>query len=136
MKVYVDSDVLLDVLLGREAFVAESSQILTLCEAREAIGCTTALAIANIYYVLSRYDKRNARKAIKALREILKVLPVSDNEIGRSLESKFKDFEGGVQNFVAENSDCEVIITRNKKDYMASRLQVLTPNEYVLRHND
>jgi len=69
---------------------------------------------------------------MKTLREILKVLPVSDSEIGRSLDSKFNDFEDGVQNFTAENHDCDFIITRNKKDYAYSRLKVSTPNEYLL----
>jgi len=132
MKSYVDSDVILDVLLGREAFLCESSQVLNRCERRDMTGCTTALAIANIYYILRRYDANSAKNAIKTLRDIFTVLPVSDSEIGRSLDSKFKDFEDGVQNYVAENHHCDLIITRNKKDYMHSRLKVLTPNEYVL----
>jgi len=132
MKAYIDSDVILDVLLGRDDFLSESGQILHLCETGKMTGCTTVLAIANIYYILNRYDTKNARKAINALREIFKVLPVSDNEIGRSLDSKFKDFEDGVQNYTAENHDCNLIMTRNKKDYTCSRLKVLTPNEYLL----
>jgi len=132
MKAYVDSDVLLDVLLGRDAFVCESSQILDLCETHEITGCTTVLAIANIYYILNRYDTKSTKKAIKLLREIFKVLPVFDHEIGRSLDSNFKDFEDGVQNFTAENNNCDFIITRNKKDYAHSRLKVVTPHEYLL----
>ncbi len=132
MKAYVDSDVILDVLLGRDAFVCESGQILDLCETHKITGCTTAFAIANIYYILARYDVKNVKKAVKLLRTILDVLPVSDHEIGRSLDSGFKDFEDGVQNFTAENHGCDVIITRNKKDYAYSRLQVVTPDEYLL----
>jgi len=132
MKAYVDSDVLLDVLLGRDAFLAESSQLLNLCEIHEVEGCTTALAIANIYYILRRYDTKNARLAIQSLREILQVLPASDNEIAQSLNSKFKDFEDGVQNYIAENHACACIITRNKKDYTHSQLKVFTPKEYLL----
>lgn len=61
MKAYVDSDVILDVLLGREVFECESGQILDLCEKGELIGCTTVLAIANIYYILNRYDAKNTK---------------------------------------------------------------------------
>jgi predicted nucleic acid-binding protein len=132
MKVYVDSDVILDVLLGREAFLCESSQVLNLCETRKIIGCTTSLAIANMHYILCRYDSKRAKKAIQSLMEIFKVLPVFDKEIDKSLNSKFKDFEDGVQNFVAEKHDCSLIITRNKKYYFNSQLKVLTPNEYLL----
>jgi len=132
MKAYIDSDVILDVLLARKAFLPASSHILNLCENREINGCTTALAIANIYYILNRYDIKNAKKAIRVLREIFSILPVSDHEIGRSLDSRFKDFEDGVQNFTAEHHECDTIITRNKKDYAYSRLKVLMPDEYLL----
>ena len=129
MKAYIDSDVILDVLMGREAFLAESSQILNLCETHQISGCTTTLAIANIYYILSRYDSASAKTAITSLRDILDELPVSDKEIGQSLNSKFKDFEDGVQNFVAEHHAYGYIITRNKKDYAHSSLKILTPKE-------
>jgi len=132
MKAYIDSDVILDVLLGRENFLCESSQVLSRCETRDMIGCTTALAIANMHYILRRYDAMRAKKAIQSLREIFKVLPVSDCEIGESLHSKFKDFEDGVQNFVAENHGCNLVISRNIKDYVSSQLKVLTPGEYLL----
>jgi len=132
MKVYVDSDVILDVLLGRDVFLCESSQILNRCERGEMLGCTTALAIANIHYILRRYDAKKAKKAIQSLRDIFNILPVSDREIGQSLDSNFKDFEDGVQNFVVGNYGCSLVLTRNKKDYVSSLLKVLTPKEYLL----
>jgi len=132
VKAYIDSDVILDVLLGRKDFLYASSQILNLCETREITGCTTVLAIANMHYILSRYDAGDAKKAVQSLREIFDVLPVSDREIGKSLNSQFKDFEDGVQNFVAEEHDCSLVLTRNKKDFVHSQLKVLTPNEYLL----
>jgi len=62
------------------------------------------------------------------------VLPVTDEEIGKSLQSTFKDFEDAAQNFVAEKRACNCIITRNKKNYAHSQLKVFTPKEYLLTH--
>ena len=132
MKAYIDSDVILDVLLAREAHLHASSQILDRCETGIIRGCTTALAIANIYYILRCYDATRAKRAIQSIRAILTVLPVSDREIELALQAPFKDFEDGVQNFVAEAHHCRWILTRNKKDYAGSALKVLTPNEYLL----
>ena len=132
MKAYIDSDIILDVFLARERFVNESSQILSLCENRHIIGCSTALAVANIYYIMNRFDKSKSKKAIKYLRDILKILPVTDNELARSLDSKFTDFEDGIQNFTAENAECDIIITRNVKDYKTSKLEVKTAAEFLL----
>ncbi len=132
MKAYIDSDVILDVILGREEFIVESSQIMNECETRELDGHTTVLALTNIFYILNRYNSANAKKAIQTLREILIVMPVTDIELGKAFDSSFKDFEDGVQNFTAGHHGCKIILTRNKKDYSHSRLRVLTPDEYLL----
>jgi predicted nucleic acid-binding protein len=133
VKAYIDSDVILDVLLGRKEFLSSSSQVINHCEMGKMEGCSTVLALANIFYILNRYHSARARKAIQALRELLTILPVTDLEIGKALTSAFKDFEDGVQNFTAEQHGCEFIITRNKKDFSRSQLQVLTPDEYLLQ---
>jgi len=133
VKAYIDSDVILDVLLGREEFLAVSSQTMNECEALELEGHTTVLALTNILYILNRYNSAIAKKAIQTLREILVVMPVTDIELGNALDSRFKDFEDGIQNFTAEHHGCEIIITRNKRDYSYSRLRVLTPDEYLLQ---
>jgi len=133
VKAYIDSDVILDVLLERYEFFPASSQIMNSCEVRRVDGHTTVLALANMFYILNRYNSANAKKAIQALREILTILPVTDLEIGKALASRFKDFEDGVQHFTAECHGCEIIITRNKKDFSNSRLRVLTPDEYLLQ---
>lgn len=133
MKAYIDSDVILDVLLGREEFLSSSSRIMNNCEIREIDGHTTILALANIFYILNRYNSANAKKAIQTLREILEILPVTDLELGKALNSDFKDVEDGMQYFTAEHHGCEIIITRNKKDFAQSRLRVLTPDEYLLQ---
>ncbi|MCK5520512.1 MAG: PIN domain-containing protein [Candidatus Marinimicrobia bacterium] len=131
MKVYIDSDIILDIFLNRELFVSESSQILSLCEDKHIIGYTTTLALANIYYLLNKFDKNKSIKALEYLREILIVLAISDEELGLSINSKFKDFEDGIQNFAAEKANCEIIITRNIKDYRTSKLDIKTANEFL-----
>ena len=133
MRAYIDADVILDVLLGREDFVKESSIVLNLCENRTIIGHTTTLALANIYYIFRKIDNKKAKNGIKKLRIILKVLPITDNEFGLALDSKFKDFEDAVQNFAAEKGDCELIITRNVKDFKQSRIKAITPKELLMK---
>ncbi len=133
MKVYIDSDVILDVLLGREKFATESSQILNLSEKGLISGTTTLLAIANIYYILRRYDNKKAIKSIKTLREILQVMPLTDKELLMALNSNFKDFEDSVQNSATLSFGCVAIITRNIKDYSSSELNIYSPKEFLLQ---
>ena len=131
-KVFIDSDVLLDVLLKRKPHYPDSQKILALVESNKIDGYTSSLIIANCYYIIENNNgKQVAERAIRKLRSIVNVLPLTDREIGESLNSNFKDFEDGVQYFVALNNDIDTIITRNAGDYKKASVKVLTPGEFL-----
>ena len=131
-RVFIDSDVLLDVILNRKDHCADSQKILALAESNKIAGCTSALVIANCYYIVeSNRDKATADRAVRKLRSILNVLPLTDKEIGESLSSSFKDFEDGVQFFIAMNNAVDTIITRNISDYKKASVKVLSPKDYL-----
>jgi len=52
----------------------------------------------------------------------------------KGLNSKFADFEDSLQYFSALKSECNLIITRNSKDFKESYLSVMTAEEYLLVH--
>ena len=134
MIAYIDSDVILDVSLGRKDFAKESGQILNIVETKHLTGTTTLLALANIHYLLKRFDNKNALKAIATLRKILTVMPLTEQELINALESGFKDFEDAIQNYTSESYGCNIIITRNIKGFTKSKLPVYTPKEYLIKH--
>jgi len=51
--------------------------------------------------------------------------------IDMTLNSKFSDFEDGLQYFTAKNSNIHTVITRNVKDYKDKSVSVQTPSEYI-----
>ncbi len=57
---------------------------------------------------------------------------MTDLEIQSSLVSSFNDFEDAIQYYSAkaETGIC-AIVTRNKADYSASEIPVLSPEEYL-----
>ena len=133
-KLYLDSDVLLDLLLDREPF---SDDIATLIE--ESINseiklCTSPISITNIHYIIGRIEnKSKADLKTKKILEIVRLENIGQTTIDRASNSKFKDFEDSVQNFCAVESGHEIIITRNTKDYKESELSILTPREYLAK---
>jgi len=134
MKVFLDSDVLLDYLTGREHFLDEIKIIINKGIKKEIQLFTSSLIIANIHYFISRAEnKKKAILKIEKLLTFLKVVNVGENEILAAVKSKFKDFEDAIQNFSAINSKLDVIVTRNIKDYKLSRLPILTPREFVVK---
>lgn len=56
---------------------------------------------------------------------------MTDKIIGKGLSSKFNDLEDSLQYYCALERDCNILITRNGKDFKASEIPVLTPDEYL-----
>jgi len=67
-KVFIDTDIVLDVALAREPFFSASKTILAMAENNLIIGNISSNCIANIYYILRKTGgDTNARKFISNL---------------------------------------------------------------------
>jgi predicted nucleic acid-binding protein len=131
-KVFLDTDVILDVVFERNPHFYYSQTILSLIEKNLIIGFTSSLILANCYYVISSNKNREAaEQTISKLRSFLIVLPFHDKEIGESLNSDIKDFEDGVQYFITINNGLDTIVTRNISDFKNVDIHVLTPKDFL-----
>ena len=129
---FVDSDVILDVLEKRERFYEYSAQILSLGDEKKAKLVTTSLAFANIYYVLRKHlGIEKAKESLRKLRIIVDVISVNAKEVDLALNSELSDFEDALQYFTALDGKIEFIITRNVCDYKNPKLIVQTPQQYI-----
>jgi len=133
-KIFLDSDVLLDLLLDREPFMDDIAEIIERSLSSKVKLCISPITITNIYFIIGKIQ--NQRKADKQINKILRIVHIEEVGqmiIDKAAHSKFKDFEDGVQNYCAEEAGHEIIITRNTKDYRESELSVLTPREYLAK---
>ena len=131
-KIFIDSDIILDVLLYRQPFVNCSRHFLALVESNVYSGFTSTLIMANCHYIVSNQkDKNTADECIQYLASILSVLPFTDKELSESLSSGFRDFEDGMQYYIALNNGIQKIVTRNISDYPKGRLDICTPVELI-----
>lgn len=132
-KVLIDTDVILDFFFDRQPFAEYSAQVIGLCEINKIRGFVTPVIFSNIYYLLrqtARHDK--VIDNLKQLLTITDVLPMDKEVVSNALNSGFKDFEDGLQNFATmKNGEIDVILTRNLKDYSKSEIGVLTPESYI-----
>lgn len=134
MKVFLDSDVILDYLTARDYFLSETKVIMDMGFKKEINLYTSALIISDIHYFISKVENsKQSMIKIGKLLQFIKVTNVGEKEIMEALKSKFKDFEDGIQNFSAINSKLDIIITRNIKDFKHSDLAVLTPKEFLAK---
>ena len=129
---FVDSDVILDVLEKRERFYEYSAQILSLGDEKKVKLVTTSLAFANIYYLLRKHlGIEKAKESLRKLRIIVDVISVNAKEVDLALNSEHSDFEDALQYFTALDGKMEFIITRNVCDYKNPKLIVQTPQQYI-----
>ncbi len=131
-KIFIDTDIFLDTILGRNPHYEFSNKLIGLCEQSEIDGFTSSLVIANIYYIVNKLTSHEkALQSISKIRSIIKVLPFTDKEIGESINGGFKDFEDGVQYFISINNKISSLITRNIKDFKKANISVLSPQDYL-----
>ncbi len=130
MRILIDTNVLLDVLLNRAEFVQPAVDVLKISELQKYV---SASAVTDIYYIAYRElrDKVAVKNLIKRLIHVVKVAAVSEDEILYALEVDWNDFEDSVQNAVAEFNSFDAIITRNKNDFKKSSVPIFSPQEFL-----
>ncbi len=136
-RVFVDTDILLDVALARKPFLESSKLVLVLLENFVAIGFITSNEITNLYYILRKAGgDANARKFISEIVKYLTVISVEHADILKALGSKIYDFEDSVQHYAALRNQCDYIITRNIEDYKYSEVEVHSPIDFLSQYKE
>ena len=140
MKVLVDTNVILDVLLIQQPFYKDSSIVYKLSESKHISGVLAAVSMTNVFYILRKNGKSHdeAYQELDKLNIIFSMTPVSDTTISTALALRWNDFEDAVQLASAKESNVDFIITRNKADYKAPDIPCMTPTELIayLRDNE
>jgi len=132
MKVYIDSDVILDLILKRQKFHLNAEELFNYIAKKKLTGFATPISISNVYYILNDVKKKkNFRKIIKKLRKLLLILPVDQNCIDDAIDSDMKDFENSIQYYSCIYHKIDHIVTRNKKDYRKCKIPISTPEELI-----
>jgi predicted nucleic acid-binding protein len=134
MKVLVDTNVVLDVLLKRTQFYQDSFKIFQLVDQERIYGCLSAASITDIFYFL-RKDRHNPGEVYRIMDELIdlfSVVPVSETTIAGALALRWKDFEDAVQFVAAKENGVTHIITRNKADYETQYIPCVNPAEFII----
>lgn len=132
MRVLVDTNVVLDVLLARQPFVGVSAEVFGLAEQSRIEGLLCATTITTIDYLLTQTMPRAAaRQALQKLLELFEIAPVNRAVLEEALKSKITDFEDAVLDQAGKLAGAEVVVTRNHSDFRHANLKVLGPDELL-----
>jgi len=131
-KVFVDTDVCIDLLSGRKPFNKTAEILFSLADNGKIKIYISSLSFANIDYVLrSQYSTIHSRQIIGKFKTIVNVLSVDSKTIDLAVASDFNDFEDAIQYCCAIENNLTIIITRNIKDYKKATIKVLTPETFI-----
>ncbi len=123
---------MLDLLSERKPFYEAIAKIATQAEKGKLILFVSPVSFAIVNYFLAKFESPEiARIKLRKFKIICEVSFINDQVVEKSLNSSFKDFEDALQYFCATESDCDVILTRNGKDYKKSLLLVMTADEFL-----
>ena len=132
MKIFLDTNVILDVLIKREPFYIDSSKVLTLVNEKIVSGYISAITINNIYYILRKLkDKETAKNFITEILVSFEIIALTKDILSRANKISIDDYEDGIQFFSALDCGCDFLITRNDKDYPRIGIKIISPEEFI-----
>lgn len=131
-RIFIDTNVMLDFLGERKPYYESIAKIATLGEKQKLTLVASPLSYATVNYFLSKFENsKTAREKLRKFKIISEICSLDEHTVEKGLNSSFKDFEDALQYFSATESDCELIITRNGKDFKKSLLPVMTADEFL-----
>lgn len=131
-KVFLDTNIVIDFLGEREAFYEPAAKIMTIADQKKIKIYVSPTSISTIFYLLSKFE--NAKIALEKIRKfkVLSSISVMDDDaVEKAMNSDFKDFEDALQYFSAIGSTCDLIITRNEKDFRNAMIPVMNAESYL-----
>lgn len=133
MRVLIDTCVIIDVLQNRSPFAKDAQTIFLAAANNQFIGCITAKASTDIYYLMHRYthNDKASREVLNKLFSLFDVLDTSGMDCRHAIPSAISDFEDAVMVETAFRYEVDCIVTRNMQDYVKSTVQVYSPEQFL-----
>lgn len=127
MQVLIDCDVLLDVALGREPFLADSGAVVAWAVDHPGSAAVAWHTLSNLAYLTSG----GVREFLGDLLRHVEVAPVGTAQAVQALSLPMADLEDALQAAAALAFRAEHIVTRNLRDYRNSPVPAVSPRQFA-----
>jgi len=132
MRVLIDTNIVIDVVLKRPEFFESSFAVLKLLRERKYRSFVAATTLTNMYFIVRKAaGKTEAMLAVDKTLNWCKVAPVNYRVLDAARFANMKDFEDAVQTAAAKHFGIDTIVTRDKEGFINSGLQVYSPEEFL-----
>lgn len=130
-RLFLDTNIVVDLLDRREPFWHDASRLFAMAYSKKVQLVVSPITFSTASYLLHKHGSDGVHNLLFNFRQLVCIATADENIVDDALASQFKDFEDAMQYYTALKAKSEVIITRNGKDFTASRLPVMTAAEYL-----
>lgn len=131
-RLFLDTNIVVDLLDRREPFCHDAVRLFSMAYNEQVQLVVSPMTFATASFLLRKHGHEGVRKLLSNLRQLVGVAATDERTVDDSLASQFQDIEDAMQYYTALHANAEAIITRNGKDFTASRLPVMTATEYLI----
>ena len=131
MKVYIDTNVLVDFVCRRDVFFEPAKALFAIGYIGQVKLIMSSLSVLNAVYIGRKYGSTQIKEKLKLLSHFVEIVDLASDIVISELTSNWKDYEDAVQNRSAIKINADCIVTRNKSDFVLSSLPAYTVEEFL-----
>lgn len=131
MKILLDTNIVLDVLLARNPFVYSAREIFIKIENAEVDGYLSASSVTTLHYLAAKsLGKHDADKTIEELLVLFSIANIDKTVLQNACRENGVDYEDSVIYCAAKQENIDIIITRDKKGFKNSKVTVVSQKNF------
>ena len=134
MKVLIDTNILLDVILLREPHFELSKRVLKCCQSI-VDGYIAVHTFSNMFYVLHEtedFSIEDCRNTFNKLLYVFDVASLDKSDVIAAVNNEaFDDIEDSMQHQSSIACKLDYIVTRNVDDFEKATVPAVTPEEFL-----
>lgn len=132
MKLFVDTNVVLDLLQYREPWVRDTLVLFQMAKDKKVELVVTDLTFINVVYIAGKnFDKKKLYETLTGLKKLVSVISIGNACIEQALNGSFTDFEDAVQYFAAKREKVDFILSRDTNGFNMSDIPVMNVSEFL-----
>lgn len=135
MRIFIDTNVLIDFMAVRHPHYQSAAALFALAEIEKIQLVYSSTTVANSFYILRKnYSSVQLAEAFENQKSVAKVVGVSASDVYAAIAEKWDDTEDSIQHQSALSARCDCILTRNTKDFTQAVIPVMTPEEFLEKY--
>lgn len=135
VKIFLDTNVIMDFLEKTRTRHIISSSIVRECLVGNITGCISETGVTNCSYLLRKtYNQKQQNEIFSNLSRFFKILGLTSKALETACKVNISDLEDAILYHIALENECQYFITSNLDDFTSivqPSLKVVSPEDFL-----